>query len=51
MKKIAVFFLVLALSLTLIPVVLGAALYGPFAGAWLGGVSAVIFFFKASLIS
>ena len=34
-----------SISLTLIPVVLGAALYGPFAGAWLGGVSAVVFFF------
>ena len=29
-------------TLTLIPVVLGAALCGPFAGAWLGGVSGVI---------
>ena len=33
-----------SISLTLIPVVLGAALYGPFAGAWLGFVSAVVFF-------
>ena len=33
-----------SISLTLIPVVLGAALYGPFAGAWLGGVSALVFF-------
>lgn len=33
-----------SISLTLIPVVLGASLYGPFAGAWLGAVSGVIFF-------
>ena len=33
-----------SISLTLIPVVIGAALYGPLAGAWLGGVSGVIFF-------
>ena len=33
-----------SISLTLIPVVIGAALCGPFAGAWLGGVSGVIFF-------
>ena len=33
-----------SISLTLIPVVLGAALLGPSAGAWLGGVSAVVFF-------
>ena len=33
-----------SISLTLIPVVLGAALFGPWAGALLGGVSAVIFF-------
>ncbi len=36
-----------SISLTLIPVVLGAALCGPFEGAWLGGVSAVVFFFTA----
>lgn len=36
-----------SISLTLIPVVIGAALCGPFAGAWLGGVSGVIFFFTA----
>lgn len=36
-----------SVSLTLIPVVLGAALYGPLAGAWLGGVSGVIFFITA----
>ena len=29
-----------SLNLSLIPVVLGAALLGPYAGAWLGGVSA-----------
>ena len=33
-----------SISLTLIPVVIGATLCGPFAGAWLGGVSAVVFF-------
>ena len=36
-----------SISLTLVPVVLGAALvdkYAPFAGAWLGGVSGVVFF-------
>ncbi len=33
-----------SISLTLIPVVIGAALYGPMAGAWLGGVAGVIFF-------
>ncbi len=33
-----------SISLTLIPVVFGSALYGPLAGAWLGGVSGVIFF-------
>lgn len=36
-----------SISLTLIPVVLGAALCGPFAGAWLGGVSGVVFFATA----
>ncbi len=34
-----------SISLTLIPVVLGAALQGPLAGAWLGAVSGVVFFF------
>lgn len=34
-----------SISLTLIPVVIGATLLGPFAGAWLGGVAGVIFFF------
>ena len=33
-----------SISLTLIPVVIGAALCGPAAGAWLGGVASVIFF-------
>ena len=33
-----------SISLTLIPVVLGAALCGPLAGAWLGGVSGAVFF-------
>ena len=36
-----------SISLTLIPVVIGAALCGPFAGAWLGGVSGAIFFITA----
>jgi uncharacterized membrane protein len=36
-----------SISLTLIPVVLGAALLGPMAGAWLGGVSGVVFFMTA----
>lgn len=33
-----------SISLTLIPIVVGATLCGPFAGAWLGGVAGVIFF-------
>lgn len=33
-----------SISLTLIPVVLGAALCGPMAGAWLGAVAAAVFF-------
>ena len=33
-----------SISLTLIPIVLGAALCGPVSGAWLGGVSGAIFF-------
>ena len=36
-----------SVSLTLIPVVLGAALCGPFAGAWLGAVSGAVFFMTA----
>jgi len=36
-----------SINLTLVPVVVGAALYGPAAGAWLGGVSAAIFFMTA----
>ena len=39
-----------SISLTLIPVVIGAALYGPFAGAWLGGVSGAVFFTTADAI-
>ena len=39
-----------SISLTLIPVVLGAALLGPSAGAWLGGVSAVVFFTTADAV-
>lgn len=39
-----------SISLTLVPVVLGAALCGPLAGAWLGGVSAVVFFATADAI-
>lgn len=33
-----------SISLTLIPVVVGATLCGPWAGAWLGGVAGAIFF-------
>lgn len=33
-----------SISLTLIPVVLGAALYGPLGGAWLGTVAGITFF-------
>ena len=33
-----------SISLTLIPVVIGAAMYGPLAGAWLGAVSGAVFF-------
>lgn len=33
-----------SISLTLIPVVLGAAMCGPWVGAWLGGVSGAVFF-------
>ncbi len=33
-----------SISLTLIPVVIGATLCGPMAGAWLGGVAGAIFF-------
>ena len=36
-----------SISLTLIPVVLGAALLGAGAGAWLGGVSGAVFFLTA----
>ena len=36
-----------SINFTLVPVVLGAALYGPLAGAWLGGVAGVIFFTTA----
>ena len=36
-----------SISLTLIPVVIGAALCGPMAGAWLGGVSGAVFFLTA----
>ena len=39
-----------SVSLTLIPVVLGAALCGPLAGAWLGGVSGVVFFITADAV-
>ena len=33
-----------SINLTLVPVVLGAALFGPLAGAWLGAVSGMVFF-------
>lgn len=36
-----------SISLTLIPVVIGAALCGKSAGAWLGGVSGAVFFLTA----
>lgn len=36
-----------SISLTLIPVVLGSALFGPLAGAFLGGVAGAIFFATA----
>ena len=36
-----------SISLTLIPVVIGSALCGPLAGAWLGGVAGAIFFTTA----
>ena len=36
-----------SISLTLIPVVLGSALCGPWAGAWLGGISGAVFFATA----
>ena len=36
-----------SISLTLIPVVIGAALSGPGAGAWLGAVSGIVFFATA----
>ena len=36
-----------SISLTLIPIVLGAALCGPGAGAWLGAVSGAVFFMTA----
>ncbi len=39
-----------SISLTLIPVVIGAVLCGPAAGAWLGGVSAVVFFMTADAV-
>ena len=36
-----------SVNLTLVPVVLGAALCGQYAGAWLGGVSGIVFFMTA----
>lgn len=39
-----------SISLTLIPVVIGAVLCGPWAGAWLGGVSGVVFFMTADAV-
>ena len=39
-----------SISLTLIPVVIGAVLCGPLAGAWLGGVSGVVFFMTADAV-
>ena len=40
-----------SISLTLIPVVIGAALCGPTAGAWLGAVSGIVFFATADALS
>mgnify|MGYP003311530047 CR=1 FL=1 len=39
-----------SISLTLIPVVFGSALYGPLAGAWLGAVSGAVFFATADAV-
>ena len=39
-----------SISLTLIPIVFGSALYGPVAGAWLGAVSGVVFFTTADAV-
>lgn len=39
-----------SVSLTLVPVVLGAALCGPLSGAWLGAVSGVVFFATADAV-
>ena len=39
-----------SVSLTLIPVVLGASLLGPKAGAWLGAVSGAVFFLTADAV-
>ena len=39
-----------SISLTLIPVVIGAALCGPLAGAWLGGVAGAVFFATADAV-
>ncbi len=39
-----------SISLTLVPVVIGAVLCGPLAGAWLGGVSAVVFFMTVDAV-
>lgn len=39
-----------SISLTLVPVVLGAAICGPMAGAWLGGVSGVVFFMTVDAV-
>ncbi|MBE6700504.1 MAG: ECF transporter S component [Ruminococcaceae bacterium] len=39
-----------SISLTLIPVVLGAALCGPLSAAWLGGVAGAIFFTTADAV-
>ena len=39
-----------SISLTLIPVVIGSALLGPYAGAWLGGISGAVFFLTADAV-
>ena len=43
-------FTVASISLTLIPVVLGAAILGVGAGAWLGAVSGAVFFMTADAV-
>ena len=39
-----------SIALTLIPIVIGSALLGPYAGAWLGGISGAVFFLTADAV-